>query len=154
MTPCLQRPCWKQSLSLFQSRLQSQLQNQMCGGNNPAYYGSQQDSNTGWSNGTSGLWVTNGGWLALYFGAGSTYSGFEMLDYTMHFEFRPLSELRGGVQNDANSSLDAGAGTPDAIHVNNFINMTTNATSGFHTRYACHVDIRAAAKRTRTSSHP
>ena len=36
-----------------------QLQNQMCApGTNPAYYVSQQDSNSGWSNGSSGLWVT------------------------------------------------------------------------------------------------
>ena len=52
-----------------------QLQNQVCGGNNPAYYVSQQDSNSGYSNGTAGLWVTNGGWLAIYIGGGSTYSG-------------------------------------------------------------------------------
>ena len=107
-----------------------QLQNQVCGGNNAAYYVSQQDSNSGYSNGTSGLWVTNGGWLAIYIGGGSTYSGFEMLDYTMTFDFRPLSELRGGVQNDANSSLDAGSGAPDAIHVNNFVNTSVNATTG------------------------
>ena len=93
-------------------------------------YVSQQDSSTGYSNGTSGLWVTQGGWLYIQIGGGSTYSGMEMLDYTMTFDYRPLSELRGGVQNDANSSLDAGAQSSEAIHVNDYINMTHNATSG------------------------
>jgi len=110
--------------------MKCQVQNAVCGGNNPGYYVSQQDSSSGWSNGTSGLWVTTGGWLWIEIGGGSTYSGMEMLDYTMVFDFRPLSELRGGVQDDANSGLDAGAGTPDAIHVNDFVNMTTNATTG------------------------
>ena len=93
-------------------------------------YVSQQDSDSGWSNGTTGLWVTNGGWLYIAIGAGSTYSGFEMLDYTMNIEYRPLSELRGGVQDDANSSFDAGSLSSSAIHVNDHVNMTTNATSG------------------------
>ena len=93
-------------------------------------YVSQQDSTSGYSNGTSGLWVTNGGWLYIQIGAGSTYSGMEMLDYTMTFDYRPLSELRGGVQNDANSSLDAGAQSSGALHVNNYVNTSVNATTG------------------------
>ena len=106
-----------------------QLQNQMCGGNNPAYYVSQQDLEHRMVQRNIRT-VGDQWWLAGNLHRCWIYllSGFEMLDYTMHFEFRPLSELRGGVQNDANSSLDAGAGAPDAIHVNNFINMITNAT--------------------------
>ena len=80
-------------------------------------YVSQQDSNNGYSNGSSGLWVTQGGWLYIQIGGGSTYSGMEMLDYSMTFDYRPLSELRGGVQNDANSSLDAGAQSLSLIHI-------------------------------------
>lgn len=95
---------------------------------NPAYYVSQQDSRTGWSNGSSGLWVTNGGWLLIEIGGGSTYSGMEFLDYTMTITYSPLSNLRGGVQNDSGSNLDAGPGEPSAIHVNDFVTMASNMT--------------------------
>lgn len=91
-------------------------------------YVSQQDSSSGYSNGSSGLWVTQGGWL--YIQVGTTSTGMEMLDYTMTFEYRPLSELRGGVQNDANSSFDAGAQASSAIHVNTYVNTSVNATTG------------------------
>ena len=62
---------------------------------------------------TSGLWVTNGGWLTL----GVYTYGAEDLTYTMDFNFLDLSNLVGGVQDDAGSGSDAGTSLSDAVHV-------------------------------------
>ena len=105
-----------------------QIQTLPCGyPSNPAYYVSQQYSNTGSTAGISGLWVTQGGWLTL----GIYTYGASMITYTMDLQFRPLSELAGGVQDDAGSGADAGAGPSDAVHVDNYNNWTANNTLEF-----------------------
>ena len=105
-----------------------QIQTLPCGyPSNPAYYVSQQYSNTGSTAGISGLWVTQGGWLTL----GIYTYGASMITYTLDLQFRPLSELAGGVQDDAGSGADAGAGPSDAVHVDNYNNWTANNTLEF-----------------------
>ena len=94
---------------------------------NPAYFVSQQYSNTGSTSGISGLWVTQGGWLTL----GIYAYGMVDLTYTLDLQFLPLSELEGGVQDDAGSGFDAGAGRSDAVHVNDFNNVTASNTLEF-----------------------
>ena len=54
-----------------------------------------------------------------------------MITYTMDLQFRPLSELDGGVQDDAGSGLDAGAGPGDAVHVDDYNNWTAGDTLEF-----------------------
>ena len=105
-----------------------QIQTLPCGyPSNPAYYVSQEYSNTGETSGISGLWVTQGGWLTL----GIYTYGASMITYTMDLQFRPLSELDGGVQDDAGSGLDAGAGPGDAVHVDDYNNWTAGDTLEF-----------------------
>ena len=102
-----------------------QVQTQPCSGANPAYYVSQPNTYTGspaTMSHTSGLWVTNGGWLTL----GVYTYGAEDLTYTMDFNFLDLSNLVGGVQDDAGSGSDAGTSLSDAVHVNDYNNMTND----------------------------
>ena len=49
----------------------------------------------------------------------------------MDLEFLPLSELVGGVQDDAGSGFDAGAGRSDAVHVDDYNNWTADDTLEF-----------------------
>ena len=87
---------------------------------NPAYYVSQQYNASGGLTGNTGLWFSQGGWAVLrVYSFASTH-----MTYTMDINFLSLSNLLGGVQNDANSSLDAGSGAADAVHVNTYINQT------------------------------
>jgi hypothetical protein len=105
-----------------------QIQTLPCGyPANPAYFVSQQSSNAGSTSGISGLWVTQGGWLTI----GIYTYGASMITYTMDLQFRDLSELPGGVQDDAGSGVDAGAGPSDAVHVDNYNNWTANDTLEF-----------------------
>ncbi len=94
---------------------------------NGAYYVSQQSSNTGSTSGISGLWVTTGGWLTLGI---YTYGAVD-ITYTMDLQFLSLTDLVGGIQDDAGSGEDAGAGASDAIHVNTYNNVTANNTLEF-----------------------
>ena len=94
---------------------------------NPAYYVSQQYSNSGSTSGMSGLWVTQGGWLTL----GIYGFGFTDLTYTLDLQFLPLADLVGGIQDDAGSGMDAGAGLADAVHVDDYNNITANNTLEF-----------------------
>ena len=95
-----------------------------CSQGTSAYYVSQQSSNTGSTSGMTGLWMTTGGWLTI--GIYSTTA--EDIMYTMDIRYYSLSTLLGGVQNDANSGLDADGGYDglNAIHVNDHVNMTNN----------------------------
>ncbi len=113
---------------LYTYMYKCQVQTLPCGyPSNPAYYVSQEYSNTGETSGISGLWVLNGGWLTL----GIYGFGFTDFTYTMDLQFLPLSELEGGVQDDANSGTDAGPGRGDAVHVNDFNNVTASDTLEF-----------------------
>ena len=94
---------------------------------NGAYYVSQQSSNSGSTSGISGLWVTNGGWLTLGI---YTYGAVD-ITYTMDLQFLSLADLVGGIQNDAGSGLDAGSGAGDALHADNWNNVTANNTLEF-----------------------
>ena len=94
---------------------------------NGAYFVSQAYSNTGSTSGISGLWVTTGGWLTLGI---YTYGAVD-ITYTMDLQFLSLSNLIGGIQNDAGSGLDAGSGAGDALHANNWNNVTANNTLEF-----------------------
>ena len=49
-------------------------------------------------------------------------------EYEMNITFHPLSDLEGGVQNDANSGTDAGPGPSTAIHANDFLNQSQSDT--------------------------
>ena len=105
-----------------------QVQTLPCGyPSNPAYFVSQEYSNTGETNSISGLWVLTGGWLTI----GIYGYGHMDFTYTMDLQFLPLSELEGGVQDDANSGTDAGPGAGDAVHVDDFNNWTANDTLEF-----------------------
>ena len=113
---------------LYTYMYKCQVQTLPCGyPANPAYYVSQEYSNTGETNSISGLWVTQGGWLTI----GIYGYGHIDFTYTMDIQFLSLSELEGGIQDDAGSGLDAGAGLADAIHVNDFNNVTANNTLEF-----------------------
>ena len=109
---------------------------------NPAYYVSQPSTynsaagTTPTINHISGLWVTTGGWLTL---GVYTYAAVD-LTYTMDFEFLSLSDLVGGIQDDAGSGMDAGAGAGDALHANNWNNVTANNTLEFSGWNNPHVD--------------
>ena len=121
---------WEQQSTyyLYTYMYKCQVQTLPCGyPSNPAYFVSQQYSNTGSTSGTSGLWVLTGGWLTL----GIYGYGWTDFTYTMDLQFRPLSELPGGVQNDAGSGTDAGPGPGDAVHVDDFNNWTANDTLEF-----------------------
>ena len=83
---------------------------------------SQQSGNTGSTSGISGLWVTTGGWLTIGI---YTYGAVDTT-YTMDLQFLSLANLEGGIQDDAGSGADAGSGESDAIHVNDYNNMTNN----------------------------
>tara|TARA_B100001741_G_scaffold96415_1_gene79007 strand:- start:244 stop:1278 length:1035 start_codon:yes stop_codon:yes gene_type:complete len=115
---------WSSSASVYTYVYKCQVQTQPCSGANPAYYVSQPSSPYSGTSitmtHTSGLWVTNGGWLTL---GVYTYSA-EDITYTMDFNFLDLSNLVGGVQDDAGSGVDAGPGVSDAVHVNDYNNMT------------------------------
>ena len=120
---------WTSSASVYTYIYKCQVQTAPCGLGtpyNPAYYVSQPSSPYSGTNvtqsHTSGLWATNGGWLTLGI---YTYSA-DDLTYTMDFNFLDLSNLVGGVQDDAGSGLDAGTSQSDAIHVNDFNNVINN----------------------------
>ena len=117
---------WSSSASVYTYVYKCQVQTQPCSGANPAYYVSQPSSPYSGTSitmtHTSGLWVTNGGWLTL---GVYTYSA-EDITYTMDFNFLDLSNLVGGVQDDAGSGVDAGTSLSDAVHVNDYNNMTND----------------------------
>ena len=117
---------WSSDASVYTYVYKCQIQTQPCSGANPAYYVSQPSSPYSGSSitqsHTSGLWVTNGGWLTLGI---YTYSA-EDVTYTMDFNFLDLSNLVGGVQDDAGSGVDAGTSLSDAVHVNDYNNMTND----------------------------
>ena len=95
-----------------------------CGQGTSAFYVSQQQSNTGSTSGMTGLWMTTGGWLTI----GIYTYGAEDITYTMDIAFLDLTNLVGGVQDDASSGMDAD-GSYDgygAVHVNDHVNMTNN----------------------------
>jgi len=62
------------------------------------------------------------GWLYVYIW--TCCSNAADHEYEMNITFHPLSELEGGVQNDANSGTDAGPGPSTAIHVNDHLNQS------------------------------
>ena len=117
---------WSSDASVYTYVYKCQIQTQPCSGANPAYYVSQPSSPYSGTSITqshsSGLWATNGGWLTLGI---YTYSA-EDVTYTMDFNFLDLSNLVGGVQDDAGSGVDAGTSQSDAIHVNDYNNMTND----------------------------
>ena len=96
-----------------------QLQHLPCGGQS-AYYVSQQYNSVGFTAGSTGLWWSSGGWAVLEVRSTNAVH----LDYTMDIQFLSLASIFGGIQNDANSSFDAGSGAADAVHVNTYINQT------------------------------
>ncbi|MBL6883075.1 MAG: hypothetical protein ISR09_01605 [Candidatus Thalassarchaeum sp.] len=98
------------------------IQTQPCSPTNLGYFVSQQSGNTGSTSGISGLWVTTGGWLTIGI---YTYGAVDTT-YTMDLQFLSLANLEGGIQDDAGSGADAGSGESDAIHVNDYNNMTNN----------------------------
>ena len=103
-----------------------------------SYFGSSTDT---W-NQNSGLWpvgqyhnasgitpnaggvADTPGWLGFQIICSSCVNS----DYEMTIEFRDISELEGGSQDDANSGRDAGTGLPSSVHVNDNVNMTANNT--------------------------
>ena len=125
---------WDSPSSVYTYIYKCQVQTAPCGLGavyNPAYYVSQPS--TYYGNGVaptinhiSGLWVTQGGWLTLGI---YTYSAVD-LTYTMDFEFLDLADLEGGVQDDGNSGVDAGAGLSDAVHLNDHNTPVLNNTTG------------------------
>jgi hypothetical protein len=68
------------------------------------------------------------GWVYVYFWT-CCGGGDDPHEYEMNISFLPLSELEGGVQNDANSGMDAGPGPSTAIHVDDYVNATNNTLS-------------------------
>ena len=113
---------------LYAYMYKCQVQNLPCSyPANPAYYVSQEYGNSGSTSGISGLWVTQGGWLTL----GIYTYGLIDLTYTMDLQFLDISGLVGGVQDDAGSGVDAGAGASDAVHVDDYNNWTANDTLEF-----------------------
>ena len=107
-----------------------QIQHEDCSGTNPMYYAGPLCGYTTYDGGVcesnSGLWPVgqtniNGdnGWISMLI---YTYSA--NVSYEMNISFPPLSELEGGVQNDANSGQDAGPGIFTAVHVNDHLNAS------------------------------
>jgi hypothetical protein len=107
-----------------------QIQHEDCSGTNPMYYAGPLCGYTTYDGGVcesnSGLWPVgqtniNGqnGWITMYI-----YTFSSNVTYEMDITFPPLSELEGGVQNDANSGQDAGPGIFTAVHVNDFLNAS------------------------------
>ena len=107
-----------------------QVQHEDCSGTNPMYYAGPLCGYVTYDGGScesnSGLWPVgqldiNGfnGWISMYV---YTYSA--NVTYEMDITFPPLSELEGGVQNDANSGQDAGPGMFTAVHVNDHMNAS------------------------------
>jgi len=125
---------WDSPASVYTYIYKCQVQTAPCGLGavyNPAYYVSQPSTYLGTGvaptiNHISGLWVTQGGWLTL---GVYTYSAVD-LTYTMDFEFLDLADLEGGVQDDGNSGVDAGAGLSDAVHLNDHNTPVLNNTTG------------------------
>ena len=125
---------WDSPASVYTYIYKCQVQTAPCGLGavyNPAYYVSQPSTYYGTGtaptiNHISGLWVTQGGWLTLGI---YTYSAVD-LTYTMDFEFLDLADLEGGVQDDGNSGVDAGAGLSDAVHLNDHNTPVMNNTTG------------------------
>ena len=124
---------WSSTMSVYTYIYKCQVQTAPCGLGtpyNPAYYVSQPNTYSGTDvtmSHISGLWVTQGGWLTLGI---YTYSAQE-ITYTMDFQFLDLSDLEGGVQDDGNSGVDAGAGASDAVHLNDHNTPTVlNNTTG------------------------
>ena len=123
---------WTSSSYVYTYIYKCQVQTAPCGLGtpyNPAYYVSQPNVYSGTDvtmSHISGLWVTQGGWLTL----GVYTYGEQDLTYTMDFQFLDLSDLVGGVQNDGNSGLDAGAGASDAVHLNDHNTPVLNNTTG------------------------
>jgi hypothetical protein len=93
------------------------------------YYVSQQWDNDGDTSGNTGLWMTTGGYVTIgIYGYPTIQSyGVTNLVYTMNIEFDDLSNIEGGVQDDGGSGRDAGATELEAVHVNNYNNMTNNS---------------------------
>ena len=107
-----------------------QIQHEDCSGTNPMYYAGPlcgyQTYDESACESNSGLWPVgqtniNGqnGWISMYI-----YTYASNVTYEMDITFPPLSELEGGVQNDANSGQDAGPGIFTAVHVNDFLNAS------------------------------
>ena len=107
-----------------------QIQHEDCSGTNPMYYAGPlcgyQTYDESACESNSGLWPVgqtniNGqnGWISMYI-----YTYATNVTYEMDITFPPLSELEGGVQNDANSGQDAGPGIFTAVHVNDFLNAS------------------------------
>lgn len=107
-----------------------QVQHEDCSSTNPMYYAgplcgyqtyeeSACESNSGlWPVGQTNINGQNG-WISMYI---YTYSS--NVTYEMNISFPDLSELEGGVQNDANSGQDAGPGIFTAVHVNDHMNAS------------------------------
>jgi hypothetical protein len=107
-----------------------QVQHEDCGPTNLMYYAGPlcgyQTYEMEACESNSGLWPVgqrniNGqnGWITMMI---YTYSA--NVTYEMDITFPDLSELEGGVQNDANSGQDAGPGMFTAVHVNDHMNAT------------------------------
>jgi len=97
---------------------------------NPPYYISSEASGTPASVTSSGtplsvhssLWPVAGGYATLRItcdppGASTCPNTAEFIEYDLDIQFRPLSELPGGVQNDGGSGADAGPFDTLAVHI-------------------------------------
>ena len=92
-------------------------------------YVSQEWDNDGDTSGNTGLWFLTGGYATIgIYGYPTIQSyGVENLVYTMSIEFDDLANIEGGLQNDGGSGTDAGPSELDAVHLNDYNNMTNNS---------------------------